>query len=1052
MPILHIQLLGEFHLRYGDTPVTGVNTTRLQSLLAYLLLHRATPQSRRHLAFLFWPDATEAQAHSNLRQSLYLLRQVLPDPEYFLAIDGQTVQWRPADGRPETGFTLDVAEFEQAVGQARLEAPAGDLAPLRRSLERAVDLYDIMGAPQGEVLLPDCYDDWITPERERLHRMFIEVGAWLADLLDEQGEYRTAITYAQRLLRHDLLDEVTYQRLMRLYSLSGDRAGALRTYHACVTVLQRELGVEPSPATQAVYQKCLQPGVPVSHGSPTADAPAKSPPQNLPALLTSFIGREQQIAEVQQLLARSRLVTLTGVGGTGKTRLAFQVAARLLDTFPQGTWLVELASLSDPTLVPQAIAAVLGVYEGPGSPLERVLTDFLRPKRLLLILDNCEHLVEASARTAGTILHSCPQVCILATSREILGVAGEIPFAVPSLSVPDAHPLPAVAALLESEAVRLFLDRATLAQPDFTLTPQQAPLVAEICRRLDGIPLAIELAAARVKTMPVDQIVARLDDRFRLLTGGSRTALPRQRTLQSLIDWSFNMLETSEQTLLRRLSIFAGGWTLEAAEAGCAGDGLAAYDVLDLLAQLANKSLVAVETQHGVARYRLLETIRQYAQDKLLESGEGEQVRNRHLEYFLKLAEEGDLKLRGQEQMAWLQRFETEHDNLRAALQWSLQGAPGTQTAELGLRLAGALWWFWNIHGYGKEGRNWCEAVLAHTTASGRTAARAKALLGTAMLTDLHDDIYVARLEESIAIGREVGDKGLVAWALRPLGHVALANGDLAAARARWAESQALFRETGDKWGLAWSLSDQVDGLSFSGSDDYAGLRSLAEESLALFREIGDKKDSAIPISRLGFLDVLQGNYPSARAHFMERLAIEREMGNRINIATSLSLMGQVTLRQGDYGQAAGFIEEGLALNRELGRKWNICISLTWLGEVARAQGDYHRAEALLAESLGLAREIGDKPEMVHGLRVMAGIGVAQGKVARAARLLGAAEISFETARGLQAYFPSITYEQDLAAARAHLGDAAFEAAWAEGLAMTVEQAVTYALDLQVSG
>ena len=421
--------------------------------------------------------------------------------------------------------------------------------------------------------------------------------------------------------------------------------------------------------------------------SPPASTPQRhpSPKHNLPSQLTSFIGREKEIAEIRRLLSplsraeeageglgvRARLLTLTGAGGSGKTRLALQAAAQLLDAFPDGVWFIELAPLSDPALVPQSLLSTLGLIEQAGRSALAILTDFLQPKRALLVLDNCEHLIQACAQLAETLLRTCPTLYILATSREALGIAGETPYLVPTLTTPD--PTHAnLDTLPQYEAVRLFVERAQTAWPGFALTNDNTPAVAQVCHQLDGIPLAIELAAARVKALRVEQIAARLTerDRFRLLISGTRTALSRHQTLQALIDWSHDLLSEPERALLRRLAVFAGGWTLEAAEAVCVGDGIEADKVLHLMTQLVNKSLILAEREQGKeARYHILETIRQYASERLLKAGEGEQLRSRHLDFFLRWAERVEPDVRGPQQLKWLDQFEIENDNLRAALE-----------------------------------------------------------------------------------------------------------------------------------------------------------------------------------------------------------------------------------------------------------------------------------------------------------------------------------------------------------------------------------------------
>ena len=472
---------------------------------------------------------------------------------------------------------------------------------------------------------------------------------------------------------------------MRLHAAGGDRAMVRRVYQTCVAVLERELGVKPSAATQHAYSQSLQ----MDAAAELMTTPqVQSVRTNLPVQLTSFIGRQHELAAVSHLLQTTRLLTLTGPGGTGKTRLALEAAADVdvQERFPAGVWLVELAPLADPALVPHAVATALGVREQPGRSLLDALLDYLRAKTLLLLLDNCEHLIETCAQLAEMVLHAAPGVTILASSREPLGIAGESPYRVPPLSQPDPRQVHDLDALERIDSVQLFVERALTAYPPFRLTAHNAPVVAQICRRLDGIPLALELAAARARFLPPEQIAARLDDRFRLLTGGSRTALPRHQTLLALIEWSHELLSDSERALLRRLAVFAGGFSLEAAQAVCGDGGVGLTDeTLDTLAHLADKSLLEVDVVEG--RFRLLETIRQYAREQLLAAGEAEAVRNRHLAFFLQYAKQAEPKLRSAKQLAWLDRLETEHDNLRTALAWALERG----TSDHALQLAGAL-------------------------------------------------------------------------------------------------------------------------------------------------------------------------------------------------------------------------------------------------------------------------------------------------------------------------------------------------------------------------
>jgi predicted ATPase len=510
-------------------------------------------------------------------------------------------------------------------------------------------------------------------------------------------------------------------------------------------------------------------------------AEGQSVPGNLPLQITSFVGRETEIAAVKRLLGTTRLLTLAGAGGCGKSRLALRVGEDVLRGFADGAWQVELAALSDPALIPQTVATALGLRDAAGRPLLDQLIDYLRGRSLLLILDNCEHLVAACAQFAETLLRLSPGLTILTTSRHVLGVTGETAWRVLSLAVPDLQSPPPLERLTHYEAVQLFIDRAGAAQPSLQVTTQNAPAVARICHQLDGIPLAIELAAARSRVFSVEQIAARLDDRFRLLTSGPRTALPRRQSLRATIDWSHDLLSEPERALLRRLSVFAGGWTFEAAEFVAAGEQVQPYAVLDLLTQLVDKSLVIAEERRGAVRYRLLETIRQYALERLRAAGEAEATRDRHLAYCLALAEEADPKLRGAESRLFLDRLEEEHANLRAALERAMASPDGGETA---LRLSGAPARFWWLRSHHDEGWRRLEHALAR--APDASAARMKALHGAGYLAHHRRDSTPARelLGESLAIARARDDRWMVAWVLHSLRRVACYDDDPAAARA----------------------------------------------------------------------------------------------------------------------------------------------------------------------------------------------------------------------------------------------------------------------------
>ncbi|HZP83849.1 MAG TPA: tetratricopeptide repeat protein, partial [Chthonomonadaceae bacterium] len=690
------------------------------------------------------------------------------------------------------------------------------------------------------------------------------------------------------------------------------------------------------------------------------DLPADFPPlkslnflqTNLPVQTASFIGREQESAAIRSLLAKARLLTLVGSGGVGKSRLMLQVAADLVEDYADGVWLVELAPLADPALVPQAVAAVLKVHEEAGRPLLETLTETLRSKQMLLLLDNCEHLLDAAAHLSSALLQRCPRLQIVASSREGLGIAGEQTYRVPSLSLPplkEATESADLAEALRYESVRLFADRAASVKPDVTFSDAQAATLVRLCHRLDGIPLAIELAAARIKALPLEPLAARLDDRFRLLTGGSRTALPRHQTLRALIDWSYDLLSAEEQQLLGRLSVFVSGWSLEAAEAVCAGDGLADWQILDGLTSLVDKSLVTYAEESGQARYRLLETVRQYARDRLYESGSGAIYRDRHADWFLRLTEQAETQLQSKEQAQWLERLEREHDNVRAALEWSLSDP---NRAETGLRLAGAIWRFWEMRGYLTEGRSHLAAALARTTAQEPTLMRAKALTGAGNLAWRQGDYTAARAlhEESLAVQQALGNDRGVAAALSNLGLVAYEQGAYTDARHLFTQSLATLTALEDRRGMAAVLGNL--GMVADRHGDYDEARRLYGESLAIKRALGDSHGVAGSLENLGLLADQQGAYEEARALLEEGLALRRELGDRWGVAATLSNLSIVAKRQGDHAAAQSLSAESLTLFREMGDNRGVAVSLLNLGTLAYGQGDLRQAQSAFEESL----------------------------------------------------------------------------------------------------
>jgi predicted ATPase/DNA-binding CsgD family transcriptional regulator len=619
--------------------------------------------------------------------------------------------------------------------------------------------------------------------------------------------------------------------------------------------------------------------------------------------LSSFVGREKERAEVKRLLGETRLLTLTGSGGSGKTRLALAVASEHLEGFEDdGVWMIELASLADPSLVAQAVASALGVREQPGRSLSESLSDYLASKKLLLVLDNCEHLIEACAELAEALLRYSPELRVLATSREALGITGEVAWPVPSLSLPDLRRMPDIESLPQYESARLFVERAVAANPTFTLTEQNASAVAQVCYRLDGIPLAIELAAARAKVLSVEEVADRLDDCFRVLSAGGRTTRPRHKTLHSTMDWSHELLSDEERTLFRRLSVFSDGFSLQAAESVCAGEDVERNGVLELLSHLVDKSLVVAREEGGETRYRLLETVRQYGSERLSESDEAAEFRERHVGYYLALAEETAPELKGEGQLAWLDRLETEHDNLRSAMRWLL-GPGGPERAA---RLGWALWLFWGIRAHFAEGRRSMEQALsAEGSVAMPASARARALFVVGMMANYQGDHLSAEppIEESLGLFRELEDKSGTAWALSNASIAAIGLGQHQQAISLIEESVDLFLEVGEKWGA--SIQFCFLAVAWRDRGDHGRAKPLAERGLALSREVGERQGISSVLYTLATLAQAEHDHERAKDLFEEGLKLSAELGNEADVAHCLEGLASTAGAEGNLARAA---------------------------------------------------------------------------------------------------------------------------------------------------
>ena len=736
---------------------------------------------------------------------------------------------------------------------------------------------------------------------------------------------------------------------------------------------------------------------------------------NLPVQLTSFIGREGEITKAREVLASTRILTFIGPGGTGKTRLSLQVAAEQLPEFQDGIWLIELAQLTESTYILSTIASTFHLREVQGVPLIDTVTDYLRGKQLLLVLDNCEHLIETCARLSNHFLHACPKLKILASSREALGIDGETVYRVPSLSLPeniedlrDTGNL--TLDLMRYEATRLFTERASKANPGFALTRDNAPYVSRICQQLDGIPLAIELAAARVKLFTPQQIAERLGDRFKLLTGGSRTALPRQQTLRALIDWSYLTLNDTEQNVLRSLAVFSGGWTFEAAEA-VAGDAL--QETMEGLSGLVNKSLVNVEEKEGESRYRYLETIRQYALEKLLETGEAVNARDRHMAYFMELGRRAEAEFRTAQRPMWVNRLEMEHDNLRSALGWAVQSNP-----ESALQMVCLLAMFWLSRSYMTEGCNWCQAAISRVEALSAAGPKidaklrstlAEAYSALAMLSINHGEHHTGQMaaRKSVALARQLDDPLQLARALNFLGMSATFLGDVPRAFDSLHESEALCRKFGYNDDLAAVLQSLAYAtLEIQGPKASEQLQAYLEESLALSRGSMDPEAAVRTEGILARLAFYRGDMAESRKHADLMLDLHREMGDQLSITGHQSEMAHVARQVGNH-------KEALALYRETIPDW---------------------------------QKMGHRGAVAHQLECIAFIAKAQEQGERAVKLMSAAEALRAASGSLRTPQERIEYDGELAGLRAGIDEKTFDLLWAEGQSMSMEEAINVAL------
>jgi predicted ATPase/DNA-binding SARP family transcriptional activator len=996
------ELFGGLRARQDTREITRFRTRKTASLLAYLAYFPTRTPSRDELAELFWPDAAPNAGRVNLRAALASLRRQLEPPNVptgtVLLADNATIRLRPA------AFTSDVADFERLL---RSEAASADTLP---ALVAAVALY------RGE-LLPGYYDEWIFPERMRAAESCYGALCRLAEDLERSGDLERALDYALRGVGLDALREEAHSAVIRLYAATGRPTAALSQYRVLERLLQKEWNMRPSQALRAMIAGLREPSerasIPFSTFSkapskavpPSAEKPSALAPQtsSLPLPLTRFFGREDEIAALLSLLSRTedpwpdaprggaRLITLTGPGGSGKTRLALEVARRWEDTFEHAVYFAALAELSDITLLPDKLLTTLGLTRiGEADPLARVIAA-LRRHPALLVLDNFEQLVASGVEVIGALC-SVPGLTCLITSRQRLGIEGEREFPVPPLPTPV--PPRTAADLAAFPSVQLFTDRAQLVRPDFQITARNAAAVGKLCYQLEGLPLALELAASWATVLTPAQMLAQMEDRFAFLVGRNTGRPLRHQTLHNAIESSYRLLNPELQRLFARLAIFRGGWTWEAAQQICA-----APDTLRNLALLQEHSLVLTSESGNTMRFSMLETLREFAWTQLTPVEQAE-IAALYARYFLRLAEEAAAALDTADQAIWLERLEAEHANLRAALAWY-----GSEAGDVEMlySLACALARFWFLHGYFQEGRKRLEEALACDAPTLPPQLRARALLESGTLAHFQGDNGVAMdcVRQSLDLYEAAGDERGVARSYRCLGNIATVQGDYAAAAVYQEAVLEFWRRRGGARDIAAALNNI--GNTANAGGDYAAARAAFEEGLVLARTVQDASLTAVLVGNLGLTALFQGDLTAAQVCFEESFVLRRQIGNRQGIAGSKANLAMVAFEQGE-------LEEAIRLN---------------------------------AEALDIQKDLGDRNGIAYSLEAWMRFASATGDARKAAQCGGAAEaLRAEIASPLTMAYFCAHRERSLELLRTRLDAATLHEAWKQGRAMTLEQAV----------
>jgi predicted ATPase/DNA-binding SARP family transcriptional activator len=928
-PQLFLKLLGPFETRLHDGRPIALKLKRARLLLSWLALRPGHSGSREEIAALLWSERSEAQAHQSLRQTLAVIRRMLDDhAEAILRIDREVVAFAADAVHSDVAFLLH-RDADSAIGE----------------LEQAVAGYhgDFL---EGISIHDPVAQEWLHDRRAELRASAIQRFEWLLGAYGQAGRHADAEPIASRLIEIDPLAEEGHRALIRSYLAGGKRAMALRQYQRCRDILARDLGVEPAAETKALMRMAAEPapGEPASSAAPFLQDPFSARTHrahNLPRQMTSLVGRDGELGEVLSRMRRYGLVTLTGPGGAGKTRIAIEAGSRLVGTYADGVWLVEFASIENPQLVGEALCGALGVPVVGDRPAVESAIVYLKQKEALLIFDNCEHLVAASARLVEALLQACPSISILATSRESLSVTGESLYRVPSLAFPSSTEVITPDDAIAYSAVQLFVDRAAATVEGFALDEASAPAVASICKQVDGIPLAIELAVGRLKMMRPDWLAANLSESFLALRSATRTAPLHHQTLRTMLDWSYDLLRPEEQALLRRLSVFAGGCTLASATRVIGGDPVPEHGMFDLLSSLVEKSLLAADLSEAEPRYRLLETTRRYALDKQQENGEpGRQLQL--AEYLIERFAEAGESWPGTPTVTWLARYEPELDNLRASLEWAF-GTEG-DTA-LGMELASHSIRLWDELSLFRERGRWSETAMAHRSRNTPPVIVARLCLAKTSNSAHGDQSGFSFADEAVRLFRSAGRPLDLGEALARAGAALLTVETIGKSVPYLDDALSVLEPLGPSKPLANCLRSK--GVAAYLGGDFAAARTLIERSMAVCRSVGDARGTASAQIALAELDFSAGNIEDAIDEV--RRMLDGRDHNRRQATLGLGNLASYLLEAGNVEQARQAAYESLREARALG----------WPAAIVRAGEHLALVAALVGETDLAARLLG---------------------------------------------------------------------------------------------